>query len=412
MLLAVKKVGVIGAGPAGLMAAGRASELGSRVIIFEKNGRAARKLMITGKGRCNITNACPEDELLRNIPGNGKFLHSAFSRFSNHDIIQFFERLGVPLKTERGNRVFPVSDRASDIVDAMVGYANRSGAEFRYRAPVSGIICENGAVKGVRLQNDDFIELDSVVLATGGMSYPLTGSTGDGYAMAREMGHTVTTLNPSLVPLETRETWVGRVKGLTLKNVGLSVYDTGKRLVYRDQGELLFTHFGVSGPMILSASRHILECGFRGAELVIDMKPALDEETLDRRIQRDFGKYSRKQLSNSFDDLLPKSMIPVFIDLLGIPPEKPVNQITKSDRKAIVSLLKGIWLTVSGARPIDEAVVTAGGVSIREIDPKTMESKLIKGLFFAGEIIDVDAYTGGFNLTIAISTGYAAGSSV
>lgn len=410
--MAVKKVGVIGAGPAGLMAAGRASELGSRVIIFEKNGRAARKLMITGKGRCNITNACPEDELLRNIPGNGKFLHSAFSRFSNHDIIQFFERLGVPLKTERGNRVFPVSDRASDIVDAMVGYANRSGAEFRYRAPVSGIICENGAVKGVRLQNDDFIELDSVVLATGGMSYPLTGSTGDGYAMAREMGHTVTTLNPSLVPLETRETWVGRVKGLTLKNVGLSVYDTGKRLVYRDQGELLFTHFGVSGPMILSASRHILECGFRGAELVIDMKPALDEETLDRRIQRDFGKYSRKQLSNSFDDLLPKSMIPVFIDLLGIPPEKPVNQITKSDRKAIVSLLKGIWLTVSGARPIDEAVVTAGGVSIREIDPKTMESKLIKGLFFAGEIIDVDAYTGGFNLTIAISTGYAAGSSV
>lgn len=410
--MAVKKVGVIGAGPAGLMAAGRASELGSRVIIFEKNGRAARKLMITGKGRCNITNACPEDELLRNIPGNGKFLHSAFSRFSNHDIIQFFERLGVPLKTERGNRVFPVSDRASDIVDAMVGYANRSGAEFRYRAPVSGIICENGAVKGVRLQNDDFIELDSVVLATGGMSYPLTGSTGDGYAMAREMGHTVTTLNPSLVPLETRETWVGRVKGLTLKNVGLSVYDTGKRLVYRDQGELLFTHFGVSGPMILSASRHILECGFRGAELVIDMKPALDEETLDRRIQRDFGKYSRKQLSNSFDDLLPKSMIPVFIDLLGIPPEKPVNQITKSDRKAIVSLLKGIWLTVSGARPIDEAVVTAGGVSIREIDPKTMESKLINGLFFAGEIIDVDAYTGGFNLTIAISTGYAAGSSV
>ena len=405
-----RRIGIIGAGPAGLIAAGRAAGRSNSVLVFEKNNRAGKKLMITGKGRCNITNACPEEELLKNIPGNGRFLYSCLSRFSNHDIIGFFSDHGVPLKIERGNRVFPESDRASDLVDALIGYAVNEGAELHYHSPVRQIVCEERTVKGVLLDNRDFYELDSVIIATGGISYPLTGSTGEGHAMARALGHHVTELKPSLVPLETVETWVQDVQGLALKNVGLTVYDPIGSKVYADQGEMLFTHFGVSGPMILSASCHILKSGFKGAALLIDLKPALDEETLDKRIQRDFEKYSRKQLINSLDELLPKSMIPVFVNLLGISPEKPVNQITKTDRKKIVSLLKGIRLTVSGARPISEAIVTSGGVSVKEVDPKTMESKLVKGLFFAGEVIDVDAYTGGFNLTIALSTGFTAGS--
>lgn len=407
-----KRVGIIGAGPAGLMAAGRAAGLGHTVYVFEKNKRAGRKLMITGKGRCNITNACPQDELMKNIPGNGRFLYSSLSRFSNHNIIDFFNDRGVKLKTERGNRVFPESDRASDICEALIDYAQGSGAVIRYNACVREILSRDGHVTGLVLDNGDRYELDAVVIATGGLSYPLTGSTGDGYKMARVLGHTVTELKPSLVPLETVETWVREVSGLTLKNVGLTVYDTNHKRVFSEQGEMLFTHFGVSGPLILSASRHILDCGFAGSELVIDMKPALNEEILDKRIQRDFEKFSRKQLGNALHELLPKSMIPVFIQLLGIPPEKPVNQITRQDRQRMVSLLKGIRLTVSRSRPVAEAIVTAGGIKISEIDPKTMESRLIRGLYFAGEIIDVDAYTGGYNLTIALSTGYTAGSSI
>ncbi|MGI6124041.1 MAG: NAD(P)/FAD-dependent oxidoreductase [Acetivibrionales bacterium] len=404
------KVGIIGAGAAGLIAAGRAASLGNSVIVFEKNKRAGKKLLITGKGRCNITNNCSLDELMANIPGNGRFLYSSFNNYNNFDIMDFFESVNVPVKTERGNRVFPVSDRSMDVVNALINYAHRQGTQFIYEASVKEIVCEENKVKGVLLQNNDFYELDSVILATGGISYPMTGSTGDGHMMARKLGHTVTELKPSLVPLEIQESWVSRLQGLTLRNVGLTAFDNKGNKVYYEQGEMLFTHFGVSGPMILSASRHIMECGYNGAYFLIDLKPALDEETLDHRLQRDFSKYSRKQFGNSLTDLLPKSLIPVFIELSGISPGKPVHQITKEERKELGKLLKGIKVTVSKPRPIEEAIVTAGGVLTKEIKPSTMESKLVKGLFFAGEIIDVDAYTGGFNLTIAFSTGFVAGS--
>ncbi|NLP00174.1 MAG: NAD(P)/FAD-dependent oxidoreductase [Clostridiaceae bacterium] len=404
------RTGIIGAGAAGLFAAGRAACLGNHVVVFEKNKRAGKKLLITGKGRCNITNNCTIDELMANIPGNGRFLYSAFNKFNNQNIMDFFEAVNVPVKTERGNRVFPVSDRSHDVVDALINYARNQGAKFMYEAPVKEIVCEENKVKGILLRNNDFYELDSVILATGGISYPMTGSTGDGHKIAEKLGHTITGLKPSLVPLEIHEEWTARLQGLTLKNVGLTAFDNKNNRVYYEQGEMLFTHFGVSGPMILSASRHIMDCGYTGAYFLIDLKPALDEETLDQRLQRDFTKYSRKQFGNSLSDLLPKSLIPVFIELSGISSEKPVHQITKSERRNLVKLLKGIKLTVSKPRPVNEAIVTAGGVSIKEINPSTMESKLIKGLFFAGEIIDVDAYTGGFNLTIAFSTGYIAGS--
>lgn len=406
-----KIVGIVGAGAAGLMAAGRAASLGKTVIVFEKNSRAGKKILITGKGRCNVTNNCSMEDLMANIPGNGKFLYSSLNKFNNIDVMDFFENYNVPLRTERGNRVFPESDRSNDIAKALIRYAEGNGAKFIYRSPVKEILVDNGCVTGVKLDNNDVYELSSVILATGGMSYQITGSTGDGYRMAQQLGHTLIPPKPSLVPLETREKWVADAQGLALKNVGLTVYDNKGTKVYRDQGEMLFTHFGVSGPMILSASRHILDCGYAGSVLVIDLKPALSEEALDLRVQRDFAKYARKQFSNSLGDLLPKSLIPVIIELSGIDREKPVHQITKAERAKLVSLLKSLKLTVSKARPIDEAIVTAGGISTKEINPSTMESKLIKGLYFAGEIIDVDGYTGGFNLTIAFSTGFTAGTS-
>lgn len=404
------RVGIIGAGAAGLMAAGRAASLGKAVLVFEKNNRAGKKLLITGKGRCNITNQCPLEDLLANIPRNGRFLYSTFHHFDNYDIMDFFQANGVPVKVERGNRVFPESDRSFDVAEALLRYAKNQGAQFYYHSPVKEILTHEGRVSGVRLQNNDIHELESVILATGGLSYPMTGSDGDGYRMAQSLGHSIVEPKPSLVPLETKEDWVTEVQGLTLKNVGLTVFDAKGKKVYHEQGEMLFTHFGVSGPMILSASCHILESGFTDASLVIDLKPALDEETLDLRLQRDFSKFSRRQFSNSLDELLPKSLIPVFVKLSGLAPEKPVHQITKKERRELVKLFKGLKLTVSKARPIGEAIVTAGGISIKEINPSTMESKLVKGLYFAGEIIDVDAYTGGFNLTIAFSTGYTAGS--
>lgn len=405
-----KKIGIVGAGAAGLFAAGRAASLGNHVVVFEKNKRAGKKLLITGKGRCNITNNCSLEELMKNIPGNGRFLYSAFNKFNNHDIMDFFESVNVPVKTERGNRVFPVSDKSLDVVNGLENYARSHGAKFLYEAPVKEIVCGDNSVKGILLQNNDYYEFDSIILATGGISYPMTGSTGDGHKMAEKIGHTVTDLKPSLVPLEVREEWAARLQGLTLKNVGLTVFDNKNNKVYYEQGEMLFTHFGVSGPMILSASRHVMDCGYTGSYLFIDLKPALDEDTLDHRLQRDFAKYSRKHFGNSLSDLLPKSLIPVIVELSGISPDKPVHQITKSERKNLVKLLKGLKLTITKPRPISEAIVTAGGISTREINPSTMESRLVKGLFFAGEIIDVDAYTGGFNLTIAFSTGYVAGS--
>ncbi len=404
------RIGIIGAGAAGLLAAGRAAELGKEVVVFDKNHRPGRKLLITGKGRCNITNACDTDELMANIPGNGRFLYSAISRFGPYDIMGLLEENGVNVKTERGNRVFPVSDKAADVVDALFRYAKSKGASFRFNTRVEKLDVAEGRVRGVHLSEGGYEELDSIIVATGGLSYPLTGSTGDGYRFARESGHEVTGLNPSLVPLETKEDWVKSLQGLSLKNVSLSVYDTAGQKVYEELGEMLFTHFGVSGPLILSASRHILDFGYRDARLSIDLKPGLDEEMLDKRLQRDFAKYSRKQFANALDELLPKSLIPVFVMLSGLEDEKPVHQITKGERMGLVKLLKALPLTVSRARPVDEAIVTAGGVSVKGINPSTMESRQVKGLFFAGEVLDVDGYTGGFNLTIAFSTGYTAGS--
>jgi len=403
------RIGIVGAGAAGLMAAGWAASLGKDVIVFEKNDRAGKKILIAGKGRCNITNTCTMEELISHIPGNGRFLYSSFRNFNNHDVMEFFKKNNVPLKTEPGGRVFPTSDRSNDILKALLNYAQLNGARLLYNSAVRDILCENGRVTGVKLENGDIYELDSVILSTGGLSYPATGSTGDGYKIAGKLGHTIVEPKPSLIPLETCEKWVRDVQGLTLKEVRLTVYDNKGAKVFDEQGDMIFTHFGVSGPLILSASRHILDCGYRGSVLNIDLIPGLAEERLDLLIQTDFARYSRKQFSNSLNDLLPKSLINVIAKLSGIDREKPVNQITRSERLKLVSLLKGLRLTVSKPRPISEAVVTAGGVSTKEINPSTMESKIVKGLFFAGEIIDVDGYTGGFNLTIAFSTGFTAG---
>lgn len=405
-----KRAVIIGAGAAGLLAAGRAAERGIDVLLLEKNDRAGKKLRITGKGRCNITNDTDIEGLIQNIPGNGNFLYSSFYTFSNRDLMDFLRQEGLEIKTERGGRVFPVSDNAKDVVDLLVNYVRRHGVEIRYNCTVESIETDDGAVRGVRLKNGGFIEADSVILATGGASYPATGSTGDGYRMAKQAGHTVTELMPSLVPLLAEEKWAGELQGLSLKNISITLFDKKNKRIYEDFGEMLFTHFGVSGPVILSASRHIMKYGYRDVYLSIDLKPALSIETLDARVQRDFEKYSRKQFGNSLDDLLPKKLIPVIVKLSGIDEKKPVNQITRAERRKLVELLKGLTLKICGSRPISEAIVTAGGISTDEINPSTMESKLVKGLYFAGEIIDVDGYTGGFNLTIAFSTGYLAGS--
>lgn len=404
-----KKVIVIGAGPAGMMAAAIAGGRGLDVTLVEKNDRVGKKLLISGKGRCNITNSTDIEGLIENIPGNGHFLYSSFYTFSNLDLIEYLNKLGVETKVERGGRVFPASDRSKDVVDALERDARSKGVKVFLNAPVSGIVAGNGMVKAVRLKDGRLLECNSVVLATGGASYPGTGSTGDGYRIAQELGHSITPLKPSLVPLLVCEDWVKELQGLSLKNVEITITDKRGKKVYTDFGEMLFTHFGVSGPVILSASRHILDYDFRGVTLSIDLKPALSEEKLYDRIHRDFDKFSRKQFKNSLDELLPKKLIPVIVRLSGIHPEKPVNQITREERWGLLKLLKGLKLEITGARPIREAIVTAGGVSTDEINPSTMESKLVKGLFFAGEIIDVDGYTGGFNLTIAFSTGYVAG---
>lgn len=405
-----KKVIVIGAGAAGLMASGVAAENGSDTLLIERNDRPARKVMITGKGRCNVTNNCTMiNELIANVPTNGRFLYSAFSRFMPIDTMEFFEDMGVSLKVERGNRVFPESDKAVDIVDALNAFSQDGGAK-RIKGRVTELIISDSAVTGVRLEDGTEFEADSVVIATGGISYPLTGSTGDGYELAKQAGHTVTELKPSLVPLVCHEGFCSDLQGLSLKNVEISVIDTHSyKEVYKDFGEMLFTHFGVSGPMILSASAHLKDIAPRRYEIHIDLKPAVSYEQLDKRIQRDFLENNNKNFINALDSLLPKKLVPVIVKLCGIKPATKVNQITREERANLVNLLKDLKVTVLRYRPIEEAIVTSGGVSTKEIDPKSMESKLCKGLFFAGEVIDVDAYTGGFNLQIAFSTGRLAG---
>lgn len=410
----MKKILITGGGAAGLTAAGFAAKRGLDVTVLERNSRPARKLMITGKGRCNVTNACTLiNELMDAVPVNNRFLYGAFSRFMPTDTMDLFEEMGVGLKIERGSRVFPESDKAVDIVDALVKFAKTGGAKIRTDTRVSSLIIEDCKVKGVVTENGEQIFADAVIIATGGKSYPQTGSTGDGYTLAESAGHSITTPKGSLVPLETEDTWCAACTGLSLKNVSLSVYDKQKfKEVYSDFGEMLFTHFGVSGPMILSASSHMREITPGRYMCTVDLKPALSEEKLDERLIRDFAASPTKGLPTVLRGLLPKSLVPVITEMSGIDPSKHVNGITRDERREIVYLLKNLTFTVKKARPIEEAIVTSGGVKVNEIDPKTMQSKKCEGLFFAGEVIDVDAYTGGFNLQIAFSTGAAAGRNV
>lgn len=399
----MSKIVVIGGGAAGLLCGAKSAEKGNDVTIIEKMNRPARKLMITGKGRCNVTNASFElDDLISNVPTNPRFLYSAFSNFMPYDTMALFEQLGVPLKIERGNRVFPVSDKALDIVDALVNFANDSGAKIIHGSAKAFELEEN-KIKAVVLEDKTKIECDKVCLCTGGKSYPLTGSTGDGYILAQSVGHTVTTLKPSLVPLVCSNNFISKLQGLSLKNIEVTLYENDKD-IYRDFGEMIFTHYGVSGPVILSASSHIKNMGKKQYKIKIDLKPALDFHTLDKRICRDFEEFANKDFVNSLSKLLPNKLIPVIVSLSGIPASEKVNQITREQRLKLVELIKNFYVTVSDFRPIDEAIVTSGGVNVKEINPKTMQSKIIDNLYFAGEIIDVDAYTGGFNLQIAFST--------
>ncbi len=404
------RIGIIGGGAAGMMAAVYAADGGAAVTLIERNTACGRKLRITGKGRCNVTNDCKTEEFLGNVPTNPRFLYSALNFLSTEDTQRFFEAEGVPLKVERGNRVFPVSDKAEHIVSCLVRACKSRGVNI-----ISGraetVEVSDGAVCGVRVSGG-LLEFDRVIIATGGMSYPRTGSDGDGYKMARDMGHTLEALKPSLVPIVSHSKICARMQGLSLKNVALSVVEkaTGK-VAYEDFGEMMFTHFGVTGPMVLSASAHLRDIKNGKYEARIDLKPALDERTLDARILSDFSKYQNKDFVNALGDLLPQKMIPVIIELSGIPERKKINSVTREERAGLASVIKALPLSLDGFRPIDEAIVTKGGVSVREINPKTMESKLVSGLYFAGEVIDVDAYTGGFNLQIAFSTGALAGAS-
>lgn len=396
---------IIGAGAAGCMAAVFAARYGKKVLLFESGSRIGRKLRITGKGRCNVTNNSPTEEHIRNIPVNPRFLYSAFSQFGAEDTMSFFEELGVPLKTERGNRVFPVSDKAEDVVSALERELKRTGVKL-INKPVSSLILEDGRCCGVISGGKEY-RSGSVLVACGGKSYPATGSTGDGYRFAESAGHTVTELKPSLVPLVSRDKFCAELMGLSLRNVTAQLYD-GSRLFFSELGEMLFTHFGVSGPLVLSASSHIRQMQPDRYRLVIDLKPGLSAEQLDARIKRDFAENLNRDFRNGIRKLLPAKLIPVIIRLSGIDPDRKINGITKEERRKFGELVKAFPVRISGFRPIEEAIVTSGGVSVKEIDPGTMESKLCPGLFFAGEVIDVDAYTGGFNLQIAFSTAYSA----
>lgn len=402
---------VIGAGAAGTVAAGFAARRGLCVALLERNPRLGRKLMITGKGRCNVTNNCDAEGLMRAVRSNGRFLYSALSRFGARDTMDFFEALGVPLKTERGNRVFPESDKAVDIVDALARFVRESGAHLLPEHRCASLLLEDGAVRGVRLADGGELCARSVIVATGGKSYPATGSTGDGYALARQAGHSVTQPTPSLIPIVTNEAWCAELMGLSLRNVTVTLTDAAKKgkPPYSELGEMLFTHFGVSGPLILSASSHMEARRLADYAIHIDLKPALSVEQLDARILRDFSAGLNRSFQNSLSELLPRKLIPVAVRLSGIPGDTRVNQITREQRRAFAMLLKDLTVTPQAFRPIEEAIVTAGGVNVKELDPKTMGSKLAQGLFFAGEVLDVDAYTGGYNLQLAFSTGVLAG---
>lgn len=408
----MKRVIVIGGGAAGMMAAIQAAQNGASVLLLEKNNRVGRKLSITGKGRCNITNAADISEIIKNIPGNGKFLNSVLRAFNSTDVINFFESIGVKTKVERGNRVFPVSDKASDVVNALICRMTELGVELRTSSKVTDILIENNRVTGVQL--DDKVEYaDIVILAVGGASYPATGSTGDGFKMAEKLGHTVTKILPALVPLETEETFVKDLQGLSLRNVKVTLLADNKKIA-EEFGEMLFTHFGVSGPIILTLSRKaaFLLDESKNVEISVNLKPALTPEQVAARVLRDFDKYKRKSAKNALVDLLPNTLIPIVLDLAYIDEDKHIDSVTQVERRRLVETLRDFRMTITKTRPIEEAIVTAGGVSTKEINPKTMESKLIKGLYFAGEVVDVDGFTGGFNLQAAFSMGYAAGNAI
>lgn len=397
---------IIGAGASGLFAGVHCGRFGKKTVIIEKNDIYGKKLLITGKGRCNVTNNCDVETVMKNIPTNPSFLYSALNGFNCEDTMNFFEWSGVPLKTERGNRVFPQSDRSSDIVSALVRECRDAGVEF-VKDEVKSLVIDNDVCVGVKCTNS-IIYGDNILVATGGKSYPKTGSTGDGYTLAKQAGHSVMPIKPSLVPVVTKEKEPAQMMGLSLKNVNLSVYKEGKsKPLFSEQGEMLFTHFGVSGPLVLSASSHIKDLSDGVYKISIDLKPALEEEQLDKRILRDFTDAKNRDFQNSLGKLLPSKMIPVIVALSGIEPTKKVNEITREERKKLCGLVKNLTFTIDKFRPVDEAIITSGGVCTKEISPKTMESKLCKGLYFAGEVIDCDAYTGGFNLQIAFSTAYA-----
>ena len=411
------KVIVIGGGPAGMMAAITAAENGNDVTIIEKMPSFGRKLLITGKGRCNITSSLYMSEFIKNTPGNGMFLYSAFQNYTNKDIIEFLKREGLEVKEERGNRIFPVTDKSSDVLECFIKRMKELNIKTKLNTRVEKILIKNYEVMGVRT-NNEIIQADKIILATGGKSYPLTGSTGDGYEIAENIGHTITEIKPSLVPLEIYEKdECKKLQGLSLRNVKIKIENIEKKKeIYEDFGEMIFTHFGISGPTVLSGSAHLVKykdietlLKNKKIKLIIDLKPALSEEQLDNRILRDFKEFKNKCYKNSLDKLLPKKLIPLIIELSKIDENKKVNEITKEERKRLIHLIKSFEITIKGFRPVEEAIITCGGINIKEINPKTMESKLIKNLYFAGEIIDVDAYTGGFNLQIAYSTGYTAG---
>ncbi len=405
----MKKIIVIGGGAAGMMAAIQAAKIGSKVLLFEKTNNIGKKLSITGKGRCNITNASEIPEIIKNIPGNGKFLNSVLHGFNSKDAINFFESIGVKTKIERGNRVFPASDKAIEVVNALINEMIKYGVEIHKNKKITDILVTDGKITGIKISKE-VKQCDAVILAVGGSSYPTTGSTGDGFLIAKKLGHTISEILPALVPLETEENFVKDLQGLSLKNVKVTLLSDNKKIA-EEFGEMLFTHFGVSGPIILTLSRKVafLLSDKKHVELSINFKPALTPEKVAARILRDFEKYKRKSANNALVDLLPSALIPIVLDLAYIDETKHIDSVTQVERRRLVEIIRDFRLTVTKTRPIEEAIVTAGGVSVKEINPKTMESKLIKGLFFAGEVVDIDGFTGGFNLQAAFAMGNAAG---